>query len=342
MPAPTPPAATPPFDPRLAALYAIGIGVPLALGYAWAGPIFALFAGVGATNALFADPRRRAVVRLASIVVAVAALLGAAGIGSQLRGEPAIAVLLTVAIAFGAGFVPMAFPYLSIVARLVALTTIAVATTAMPPGHVLGGYLVGATFATLVALAHGALAGVEPYADPLEEWKRLWRGDRNDLPYAIAFAGATALALAGAYATEAPKPFWAALAALFVMHPERGQAMQRIGMRILGTFAGVAVAWLVVEASPDLRLVIALAIAAAAAMPWAMRRNVFSGTFAGTLFVLLLLDVGLAAQGGDRPLIVARLYDTLIGTAAVALATIALDRWRHRQTAASAAGSPPD
>jgi hypothetical protein len=342
---PTPPAAPARFDPSIAAVFAIGIGVPVALGLAWLGPIFALFGGVGAMNALFADPRRGAITRLASIAVAMAALLAVAGIGSELRGEPAIAVALTVAIAFGAGFVPMAFPYLSIVARLLALAMIAVATTVMPAGHVLGGYLAGALFATLVALAQGALRGVEPYADPLLELKRLREGDRNELSYAVAYAGAVALALAGAYVAEAPRPFWAALAALFVMHPDRGQATQRIGKRIGGTFAGVGAAWLVVVGQPDLWVVVAAAIASAALMPYAMRRDVFAGTFAGTLFVLLLLDIGLAAQGGDRPLIVARLLDTLIGTAAVAIATIVLDRWRHPRLSAEASdgdtGAPP-
>jgi uncharacterized membrane protein YccC len=35
------------------------------------------------------------------------------------------------------------------------------------------------------------------------------------------------------------------------------------------------------------------------------------------------------AQGGDKPLIFARLWDTLIGTAAVAIATYLLSLWRR-------------
>ncbi|HQU50923.1 MAG TPA: FUSC family protein [Casimicrobiaceae bacterium] len=130
--------------------------------------------------------------------------------------------------------------------------------------------------------------------------------------------------------------------ALFVMHPDRDEAMQRIGKRIGGTFAGVGAAWLVTAWSPGIAVTVASTVAAAAAMPHAMRRGVFAGTLAGTLFVLLLLDVGLESQGGDRPLIVARLLDTLIGTAAVAIATIALDRWRRRAAAASSPASPSE
>lgn len=330
MTGPLPPVPPPRFDPSVAAVFAIGVGVPIAVGLAWAGPVAALFSGVGAMNALFADPRRRALVRLVAIAAAVAVLLGVAGIASQLRPVPAVAALVTVAMAFCAGFVPMAFPWLSIVTRLAALVMIAVATSVLPQGPALGGYLAGALFATLVALAQGVLAGVEPYADPWQEAKRLWQGERNGLPYAIAFAFAVALALALAWATGAPKPFWAALAALFVMHPERDQAMQRIASRIAGTFAGVAAAWVVVAWNSDVRVVATIAVAFAAAMPATMRRSVFAGTFVGTVFVLLLLDVGLYAQGGDRPLIEARLWDTLIGTAAVAVASIALDRWRRR------------
>lgn len=342
MDAPPPSSAAPAstFDLGLAATYAIGVGVPLAAGIAWWGPIFGLFAGVGATNALFADPRRRAVTRIAAIAVAMAALLAVAGIATQLRDDHATSAGLTIALAFVAGFVPVSFPYLSIVARLLAFTMIAVATTVMPPGHVLGGYLAGVSFATVVALAASALRGIEPYANPWRELVLMWRGDRNDLAYAIAFASAVALALAGAYATGTPRSFWAVLAALFVMHPDREQVVPRIGKRIAGTFAGVGVAWLVVSSDPGIVVVAVLTVVVAAAIPAATKRGLFAAALVDTLFVLLLLDVGLYAQGGDRPLIVTRLVDTLIGTAAVAIATFGLDRWRRRPGSAATAPDP--
>jgi uncharacterized membrane protein YccC len=328
----TPPAAAP-FDGVLAAVFAVGIGVPIALGLAIAGPLFALTAGVGALNALWADPRRRAITRFAAIGAAIALLLAASGVAAQLRPWPHAAEALAVVLAFFAGFVPATFRYVSVVAKLVPLVVVALSSLALPHGNLLAGFLAGSVFATVLAVAVAAWRGVAPYADPVQEIRRMWEGERNDVAYALAYAGAVALALVLAHVAGEPRPFWAALAALFVMHPDRTQATKQIGQRIAGTFVGVAVAWVVVAAAPDPWVVVAASIVAAALMPWANARGVLAGTGVATAFVLMLLDIGFYAQGGDLPLMAVRLWDTLIGTAAVAVATLALDRWRRRAPA---------
>jgi hypothetical protein len=63
---------------------------------------------------------------------------------------------------------------------------------------------------------------------------------------------------------------------------------------------------------------------------------------AATVFLLLLFDVGMIAQGGDKPLIFARLWDTLIGTGAVALATCALRLWHRGHPLPPDARETPD
>jgi hypothetical protein len=327
--APPPAPAVPPFDAGRAAVFAIGIGVPLVAGLAWAGPIAGLFAAVGALNALFTDPRRGFAPRLLAIAAAIALLLLSAWLGASFTAHPHAALALGVVLALPAGLVPMTFPYLSIVARLVPLVVIVVATTPLPAGHVLGGYIAGTVFATLATLVEALFRPAAAGSQPVEELRRMWRGDRNGIDYAVAYAGALALALAAAYGFSATRPFWAAVAVLFVMHPDRGEAMTRIGRRIGGTFAGVAAAWVIVAAAPSGWIVAFAAVAAAAAIPWSMGRGVFASTTSTTLFVLLVLDLGLGLHGQDRPLLEARLVDTLIGTAAVAIATVALDGWRR-------------
>lgn len=327
-PPPAPPA--PAFDAGRAAVFAAGIGVPLAAGLAFANPIVALFAAIGALNALFTDPRRALATRLVAIACAVGLLLAAAGLGSALAGRPQAGLALGVLLAFAAGFVPMTFPYLLIVARLVPLVVIVVATATMPAGHILGGYVAGTAFATAATLVDALVRPQAAGAQPIEELRRMRGGDRNGADYAFAYAAALALALAVAYGVGATRPFWAAVAVLFVMHPDRGEAMKRIAGRIGGTFAGVAAAWAFVALAPSPWPVATAGIVVAAAIPWAMARGVFAGTAVTTCFVLLVLDLGLGLHGQDRPLLVARLVDTLIGTAAVALATVALDRWRRR------------
>lgn len=334
--APPPAPTIPPFDAGRAAVFAVGIGVPLAAGLAWANPVVALFAAVGALNALFTDPRRTPATRFAAIGVAIALLLTAAGLGSALDGHPRIALALGVLLAFGAGFVPLTFPYLLIVARLVPLVLIIAATTPLPAGHILGGYVAGSVFATVATMVEALFRPQAPGSQPLEELRRMWRGDRNGADYAIAYAAALALALAVAYGFAATRPFWAAVAVLFVMHPDRGEAIERILGRIGGTFAGVAAAWVLVAIAPSAGAIGAASVVVAAAIPWSMGRGVFPSTAISTAFVLLVLDLGLGLNGQDRPLLVARLVDTLIGTTAVALATIALDRWRRMHRAGAA------
>ena len=53
-------------------------------------------------------------------------------------------------------------------------------------------------------------------------------------------------------------------------------------------------------------------------------------------------DVGMISQGGDKPLIFARLWDTLIGTAAVAIATGLLRVWRRRGPPSEEASEMPE
>jgi hypothetical protein len=317
------------FDRARAAVFAIGIGAPVTACLLIGGPAVALFAGVGALNALITDPRRGVAARLISIAVAMGAILTVALLGTAMQPNPDLALAVAIAFAFPAGLVPPAFPYLSMVAKLLPLTIIVVATGVFPSGHVVVGFLVGTVFAMLATIAEAALRRIVPYADPVHELVALWRGKRNDLAYAVAFTGAVGLALCVARAVAATHPLWAVVAALFVMHPDPDRAMRRIAKRIGGTFAGVAIAWTVVRFIDSPWPLVALATVAAALLPWGMARGVFDATMIATVFLLLLFDVGMIAQGGDKPLIFARLWDTLIGTAAVAIATYLLSLW-HR------------
>src|SRR5437773_206459 len=320
---------TPAFDPARAAVFAIGIGVPVTACLLIGGPAVALFAGVGAVNALITDPRRGVEVRLISIAVAMAAILMVALLGTTLRPSPDLALVVAIAFTFPAGLVPPVFPYLSMVAKLLPLTIIVVATGVFPSGHVVAGFLVGTMFAMLATIAEAAFLRIVPYADPVHELVALWRGKRNDLAYAVALTGAVGLAVCAARAVAATHPLWAVVAVLFVMHPDPERSMRRIAKRIGGTFVGVVIAWTVVHFIDSPWPLVALATVAAALLPWGMARGVFFGTTIAPVFLPVLFDVGMLAHGGDKPLIFARLWDTLIGTAAVAMATYVLSLWRR-------------
>ena len=122
-----------------------------------------------------------------------------------------------------------------------------------------------------------------------------------------------------------------ALAALFT-DPRRGFASRLV-------FIAFGAAHALASDRPLGAVVTALTIAAAAFIPWGLARGQFHRSLAITLFVLLLFDVGMIADGGDAPLISARLWDTLIGAGAVAMASAMLQLWRG--TRSGTAEGPP-
>jgi uncharacterized membrane protein YccC len=107
--------------------------------------------------------------------------------------------------------------------------------------------------------------------------------------------------------------------------------------RAFGTLVGVVVALGIVSVTHDAWHLTAVAAALAFCISPGMIWQRWSGFAAITVMALVLLDMALLAQGGDRPLLPERLYDTGLGCAIALVTTwvISPSHWRGKPSTAS-------
>lgn len=334
-----PPAVTvppPPFTIERAWSFALGIGVPVLVAIAAGMPSAALVAGVGSLLALLTDPRRQLKVRSAAICVALAVVLAAAALGVAIRNDPTVVTLCVLAIAFLAGLPKPVFPYLTLVGKTAAAVVIITGMGLTETAESAVAFVGGGLFALAVIAIGVRWRNVDdPGTSPFDEWRAIWSGDTNPLFYAITLSATVGLGMALAVTLDAKLPGWVGLTVLFVMHPDDAMAVRNIVQRIGGTLLGIAVAAITVTLVQEPWVLAALLIACAAAMPKAQAANFFWFSLAVTVLVLLLLDLALLASGGDAPLLKWRLYDTVLGCAAVALSLGAVRGYRRLRSARS-------
>jgi hypothetical protein len=341
----------PPYTVGRALLFGFGAGVPVLAALLFGEPRAALFAGMGAVLALQADPRRSIPIRIAAVVAALILIVGSGTLGVMLKDDKVAMTMAVIGISFLAGLPKPFFPYLTLVGKVCAAIVIVTSAGIAATGEAAAVFIAGGVFALLLAVLkslwyHRDAPGLTPYA----EMQALMAGERNPLFYAFTMATAVLLAMLLADALHAKLPGWVGLTVLFVMHPDDAVALKLMAQRLGGTLAGIALAGLVVHVVQDQWILAGLAIVMAALLPKATAMNYFwmSATF--TALVMLLLDLALLKSGGDAPLLLWRLYDTMLGcgvAGAVLLAVYGSRRLRARRPHAGgkandADGDPPD
>jgi Fusaric acid resistance protein-like len=321
----------PPFyDPWRSVLFAACVGVPI-LGSVYLQRYgLLLFASIGAFMALMVDPRRDVGMRVIAILIAIAAIGLAASLGVAFAGHRAATFAAALALAFLAGLPRPTLPYFTLVGKLAVTCVVAGATGLVAAREAAWAFAAGALVSLAGTVIDAWLRGsAQGASDPRHEAADLAAGKTNGLFYAATFAATVAVALAGAEAVSAKQPAWVALTVLFVMHPNDAQAWQLIRERVGGTLAGVALAAIVVWIARVPIVLAFIAIAAAAAVPWAMSRRPFYAAMATTVFVIVVLDVALENLGADVDFLLARFYDTLLGCAFAGITLLLLRIVRH-------------
>jgi hypothetical protein len=330
-------------------MFGVGLGVPLLVGLALDKPQLALYACIGALQALQTDPRRAIRLRIAGIGISVTAILAAAVLGASLQNHKTAEVVAVLMLSFLAGLPPPVLPYLTLVGKLCAAAVlITAAGLATSPGAA-AAFVAGGLFALLLTIAEARWQSDEaPGLSPFDEIRAVWAGNTNPLFYAVTLVAAVALGLVIAETLHANLPGWVGLTVLFVMHPDDAVALRLIVQRIGGTLAGIAVAALLVHFVHAPWPLAVVVIVAAAAFPKAFATNFFwtSGTI--TLLIMLLLDIALLDKGGDATLLEWRLYDTGLGCLAAGITLLCVHvihrlRERGRVTAHDRReGEPPE
>jgi Fusaric acid resistance protein-like len=141
--------------------------------------------------------------------------------------------------------------------------------------------------------------------------------------FALLFAGAVVVATIVAHALDGPKGYWLPMTVAFVFRPDLGPVMRRAIARVMGTFAGVAIAAIVAVAGNQQVSLIALCSVMAALVPWAARRSHALTVMVFTPIVFVFIGV----LGPDQNLFGPRIVDTVIGASIV----LAIDyvMWLH-------------
>ncbi len=300
-------------------LFGIGVGAPYLTTLAFFDPHTALFTCMGALTALQTDPRRSQLLRIGGIVFAMVAIIGATALGVTLAADRQIEAALVVAIAFIAGLPRPVYPYLTLVGKVAGAAVIVTSAGLVTDTVSAFAFASGGLFALVATLIEGWWRGIrDAGTSPWDEWRAIWSGMTNPLPYAITLAAAVAVALLLARSVEAHLPGWVGLTVLFVMHPDDATGVRLIAQRVGGTLVAVVAAGLLVAAVTSPWALAAAAVACAAAIPAATARSYFwmSGVF--TLLLMLALDIALQPSGGDVALLLWRLYDTMLGCAVAA------------------------
>jgi uncharacterized membrane protein YccC len=139
--------------------------------------------------------------------------------------------------------------------------------------------------------------------------------------FGLRYGLAAAVGLALAEGLSATHAAWVTITTLAVMRPVESESVQLVLQRGFGTFIGVLIALAVVSLTHNPWTLAAggtmLAFFISPGMLWQR----WSGFAAITASILLLLDLALLTEGGDRPLLLERLLDTLLGCAIALAAT---------------------
>ncbi len=300
-------------------LFGIGVGIPYLTTQAFFDPHTALFTCMGALTALQTDPRRSQRLRIAGIVFAIVVILGTTALGVALATDRRVEAALVVVIAFIAGLPRPVYPYLTLVGKVAGAAVIVTSAGLVTDAASAIAFASGGLFALVATLIEGWWRGIrDAGTSPWDEWRAIWSGMTNPLPYAITLAGAVAVALLVARSVEAHLPGWVGLTVLFVMHPNDVTGVRLIAQRVGGTLVAVVAASLLLATVSSPWALAAAAVACAAAIPAATARSYFwmSGVF--TLLLLLVLDIALLPSGGDAQLLQWRFFDTVIGCAIAA------------------------
>lgn len=130
--------------------------------------------------------------------------------------------------------------------------------------------------------------------------------------HAVSYALTSLISIWFCHALGIERGYWVTITVLLIMRPDRQQSVYKIVQRLIGTAAGVAVFTpLALSLNSGVPFVM-LAVAAATAIPWAVRRNYLIVSFIVTILLFALLEI-VAVDRSDVHITLVRLYATVFG-----------------------------
>ncbi|MEC4727854.1 FUSC family protein [Shewanella sp. D64] len=309
-------------------LYAIAMGIPLLIGLLTEREILA-FVALGALFCLRLDPRSESKrYRTLAMVGGMMLVIMSGMLGSLLVGHLELAILALIIISFLAGQPKPDQSYFSLLAKFMVAALLLEEMGISATIYTALAYFVGAILALALSLVQTRFFPSQAVTwSPNLEWHRLREGDINGPLYGLTLTITILVATLTAHCLHAQHGVWVGLTVLFVMHIDGAKAWTRVWKRIAGTMLGVCFAYLVVVYLPTWCSPL-LIMLAALFMPSGLRQNYLVFSVLITMVILLVFDLAVLQEGGDRTLILWRLFDTLIGCAWVAVSVTLLYFWK--------------
>lgn len=293
---------------------------------------------IGATFVAISESGQEFSRRWRSMLWTTAALMGAVGLGSALSNVYFLAITVTAVVAFICGVIGFLGSRFAVGGLLsLVLFTIYVGVPvplddALTSAALVGlGGLVQAIASIVMSMVRGKHRLPQSSRESLPAVTDLWRGDHTFLAHGIRLAIVMAIATTISESLSVPHPYWLPMSVAWMSKPDHDGTVVRVLHRMVGTVAGLLIAFLVVvlfRPNGSAFLPVALVgVAFAIAFIWSNYAIAVTGV---TIWV-----VSLFALVGDP--IVATVDARLLATAgAAALVLIAtwLPDWRPRKARA--------
>jgi hypothetical protein len=313
---------------------ALSVAGPMAVGVALGDPELGLIATLCALwpwiNDLGGDIKDR-LINMATSGDAI--LLG--GLLAYVAGDnygAQLFVLFLCAVAIG--WVHNTSRALENAARCMGFSFVIVATLHIASLRLIVPALAGSAWAMLVTWGDHKLRrqyAVETGASVRKGLAHFWGPHAADWRFGLRYAIAAALGLGLAIHFGATHAAWVTITTLAVMRPNDSESVQLVLQRAFGTLIGVGIALAIVSLSHNAWHLTAAAIILAFLISPGMIWQRWSGFAAITAMALVLLDMALLSEGGDRPLLSERIYDTALGCGVALFTTWVIfpSRWRR-------------
>jgi Fusaric acid resistance protein-like len=309
--------------------FAIACGVPPIIGIGAGRPLAGVIAGIGALFPMLADiggnMRERLTLMFATSLFMTAGLV----VGAATSGHFWLSLSLIAIAAFVAAWVSDLHRVLELMSRFGAVSLVIGSGSGVHDPIAAACFLAGGVFACLVVLLGHLIRQYEDL-EPLPTWSeglRLLLSGQSiaGLRFALSYTGVAIVAVAATQALGVQRGFWVTITALLVMRPDGPKSLELALQRFVGTVGGIALAALVVSFSHKPWVLIGWALLLGFFAPIGLKRNYGLGVGLITAMIMVLLDLALLQQGGDRPLLWVRLLDTGLGCVLALCGTVIAD-----------------
>lgn len=309
--------------------FAIACGVPPMIGLVAGRPLAGAIASVGALFPMLADIggriRQRVTLMLATSLFMTAGLV----VGAATADHYWSSLLLIAIGAFTAAWVSDLHRILELISRFGAVSLVVGAGAHVHDPLAAVCFFAGGAFACLVVLV-GHFIREAKDLQPLPTWSeglRLLLSGQSiaGLRFALCYTGVAIIAVLAVPAMGLQRGFWVTITALLVMRPDGPKSVTLIVQRVIGTVGGIALAALVVLFGHDAWALVAWALLFGFFAPVGLKRHYALGVGLITAMIMVLLDLALLQQGGDRPLLWVRLVDTGFGCFLALCGTVIAD-----------------